>query len=209
MFEKSTLLAFILALVCGGVLSFTAPSSVRTQRFFVRPVTRQDRSSPLHVNTKPNDFCLDEADLALLSKGLDDNDIGDDYTRQLALMAPACVALLTASPAEAAGDTIPSALWAYAHYASMLGAMGVVVGQRFVVKPGMTEEDESLLGKLNIAYGVFLTLILVSGYFRVTEVRRIIVAFVTQDLFSYTMALSKCSSLERESISTRTKSCFG
>ena len=94
----------------------------------------------------------------------------EDYSRELALLAPACVALFTASPAEAA-DTIPTALWAYAHYASMLAAMGSVAGQRFVLKPGMTEQEESVLGQLNIAYGIFLTLVIVSGYFRVTEVR--------------------------------------
>lgn len=86
----------------------------------------------------------------------------------LALLAPACAALLVATPAEAA-DAVPTALMAYMHYVTMLGGLGAVVAQRFVLKPGMTQDDESLLGQLNIAYGVFLSLILVSGYFRVAE----------------------------------------
>ena len=167
MYGKRTLLAFALALMHDNVLSFLAPSTLRA-RSVVRPIRFPRASIPLHVVVdKSNDFSMREEDETLLSQALDSQ---DDFSHQLALMAPACAVLLTASPAEAA-DTIPTALWAYAHYASMLGAMGTVVGQRFIVKSGMTKEDESVLGQLNIVYGVFLTLVLVSGYFRVVEVR--------------------------------------
>jgi hypothetical protein len=88
----------------------------------------------------------------------------------LAPLVPAALALFTALPAEAAG-VIPTALWAYAHYLSILLVMGSLAGQRVVVKAGMSDEEEDTLQLLDTIYGVSALLLVISGYYRVTEVR--------------------------------------
>jgi hypothetical protein len=88
----------------------------------------------------------------------------------LAPLIPSVLALFTALPAEAA-DAVPSALWAYAHYSSILLVMASLVGQRVVVKAGMSDEEEDTLQLFDVLYGVSSLLLIVSGYYRFTEVR--------------------------------------
>lgn len=88
----------------------------------------------------------------------------------LAPLIPSALVLFTALPAEAAG-AVPTALVAYAHYLTILLALGAVVAQRALVKPGMTNEEEDAIQVLDLVYGISATLLIVSGYFRVTEVR--------------------------------------
>lgn len=85
-------------------------------------------------------------------------------------LIPSALALFTALPAEAA-DAVPSALWAYAHYVSILLVMASLVGQRVVVKAGMSHNEEDTLQLFDTIYGVSALLLIVSGYYRVTEVR--------------------------------------
>jgi hypothetical protein len=88
----------------------------------------------------------------------------------LAPLIPSALALFTALPAEAAG-AIPSALWAYAHYVSILLVMASLVGQRVLVKAGMSDEEENTLQLFDTLYGVSALILVISGYYRVTEVR--------------------------------------
>jgi hypothetical protein len=96
----------------------------------------------------------------------------------LAPLIPSALALFTALPAEAAG-AVPSALWAYAHYVSILLVIASLVGQRVLVKAGMSDEEEDTLQLFDTIYGVSALILVISGYFRVTEVRlfRLCVAF--------------------------------
>jgi hypothetical protein len=89
----------------------------------------------------------------------------------LAPLIPSALALFTALPAEAAG-AVPSALWAYAHYVSILLVMASLVGQRVLVKAGMSDEEEDTLQLFDTIYGVSALILVISGYYRVTEVRR-------------------------------------
>jgi hypothetical protein len=151
------LFAMVLAWLDGSALSFRSLSAVR--------VPRRADASPRWMQPEPETGFPHQADATL------DFSNGEDkvLTSQLTSLAPACVALLAASPAEAA-DAVPTALWAYGHYAAMLAGMGSVVAQRFVLKNDMTKQEESLLGTLNIVYSLSLVLLLASGYFRLTEV---------------------------------------
>jgi hypothetical protein len=88
----------------------------------------------------------------------------------LAPLIPSALALFTALPAEAAG-AVPSALWAYAHYVSILLVMASLVGQRVLVKASMSDEEEDTLQLFDTIYGVSALLLVISGYYRVTEVR--------------------------------------
>jgi Predicted membrane protein (DUF2214) len=86
--------------------------------------------------------------------------------------APAALALWTATPAEAADTVVPSALWAYGHYLSMLVAMGSLVAERVLIKPRMSTDEEKALRLADLVYVVSLVFLLVSGGLRAAEVRR-------------------------------------
>jgi hypothetical protein len=88
----------------------------------------------------------------------------------LAPLIPSALALFTALPAEAA-DAVPSALWAYAHYVSILLVMASLVGQRVLVKAGMSDKEEDTLQIFDAIYGLSALILVISGYYRVTEVR--------------------------------------
>lgn len=158
MYRKRVLLSLGLALFCARAESFTAPFRAKLDT----PSSLTGRFRVAQSSGFPDDDVDGPSVLDL------DESLVDKTSHQLTLIAPAFLALLIATPVEAA-DSVPYALWAYAHYVAMLGGMGTVVAQRFLLKPGLTQDDESLLGTLNIAYGVFLLLILISGYERVVD----------------------------------------
>ena len=68
------------------------------------------------------------------------------------------------------GDVaIPSALTAYGHYAGLVLVSMSLAAERLLIKPKMSIENEKLLGYADIVYGIAGTLVLATGYFRVTE----------------------------------------
>ena len=77
-------------------------------------------------------------------------------------MIPLIVVLTSgALPAEAAtaGAVVPSALWAYAHYFSILVITGCLAAERTIVKANMTEEEENTIVKLDLVYGLMAALL--------------------------------------------------
>jgi hypothetical protein len=74
-------------------------------------------------------------------------------------LIPAIVVLATSLPAEAAAGAVPSALWAYAHYLSIIVIFGCLSAERTIVKAGMTEEEEKTIVKLDLLYGVMAVLL--------------------------------------------------
>ena len=81
---------------------------------------------------------------------------------------PATV-LLTALPAEAAGGVVPSALWAYGHYLSILVITGCLIAERILVKPDMSVDDEDTIVKIDLVYGLMAALLIVSGFARASK----------------------------------------
>lgn len=79
--------------------------------------------------------------------------------------------LILSEPAQAADLTnaIPSALAAYGHYLGLVVMSMCLAAERLLVKPNMSADDESKLVIADSLYGIFSVLVLVSGYFRVTE----------------------------------------
>lgn len=70
--------------------------------------------------------------------------------------------------ALAAGlEQLPSALASYAHILALFVATAALTTERVLIKPGMSEEDEDLLVKADITYGVSGALVVASGYLRV------------------------------------------
>lgn len=66
-----------------------------------------------------------------------------------------------ALPAHAAagGAVLPSALWAYAHYVSIICIFGIICAERLLIATDMTAEDEDLLVKLDLGYGLLAALL--------------------------------------------------
>lgn len=95
---------------------------------------------------------------------------------QQSLLLPILTLLTTArfpapSIAATTGAVIPSALWAYAHFGSILVILGCLASEKTLVKAGMTEQDENMVVKLDVLYGVMAALLIISGLFRATDVR--------------------------------------
>jgi|UniRef100_A0A7S2UMI6 putative membrane protein len=99
---------------------------------------------------------------------MNDKKSNNDVWNAAALVGAA--ALFSASPANAASsDAVPSALVAYGHYFSLLAIMGCITAERCTVKPNMSIDEEKLLGYADIGYGLFGTLLFVSGYYRAVD----------------------------------------
>lgn len=73
-------------------------------------------------------------------------------------------------PAQAIdlSSNILGAFVAYGHYLGLILAAASLTAERFLVKPGMTTEEEEKLAMADIVYGIAGILITVSGYFRIT-----------------------------------------
>ncbi len=80
--------------------------------------------------------------------------------------------LLTALPVNAAtggSDSFPAALAAYGHYLGLVLVSMSLAVERFTIKPNMTPEEEERFTNADIVYGLAGTVVLASGYFRVTK----------------------------------------
>jgi uncharacterized membrane protein len=69
--------------------------------------------------------------------------------------------LISASPANAVG-TVPLALWAYAHFVSIIVIFGCLVAEKTLVKAAMTVEEEELVVRLDLVYGLMVALLYVA-----------------------------------------------
>lgn len=82
--------------------------------------------------------------------------------------ALALATLLTSEPANAANVVLPSAFAAYGHYLGLFVAGMALAVERATIKPGMSDDEESVLGNADIAYGVAGLVVVVTGYLRAT-----------------------------------------
>lgn len=88
----------------------------------------------------------------------------------LPIAAMAASTALAPLPAVAAtAGPIPSALVAYAHFLGIAGVAGGLISERFLIKPGLTIEEEKKINNADGVYGLAALSLLISGYFRVTE----------------------------------------
>ena len=111
--------------------------------------------------------CTKGRDRDVWSISTNDN-ISDTLMIDGKLILPAAI-LSTALPVEAAG-VLPSALWAYGHYLSILAITGCLIAERILVKPDMSVEDEDTIVKIDVVYGVMAALLIISGFARAYKV---------------------------------------
>ena len=85
------------------------------------------------------------------------------------LLLPAAASLFPLSCSASEGVTqLPSAFAAYGHYLAIILVAVSLTAERLLIKPNMSSEDEELLAKADILYGLAGTLVTVTGYYRVT-----------------------------------------
>lgn len=92
-----------------------------------------------------------------------------DIFKTAAPLATASMLAMMPLPAAAAGDQIPSAIAAYAHYLTLVAVVGLVVFERTTVEAGMSKEKETSLAIADAGLGLTGVGILVSGYYRATQ----------------------------------------
>lgn len=150
----------------------------------------------------------------------------DDRSNSM-LVIPAATVLFTALPVEAAG-VVPAALWAYAHYLSILAITGCLVAEKVIVKPNMSVDDEDYIVKIDLVYGLMAALLIISGFARAAKVNagcillegsltrlfthlsssfNLVSVMYTVD-YSLCVALTMCS-LDKEATFTFTMFSFG
>ncbi len=93
----------------------------------------------------------------------------------LATSPEAASAAVTSTAASSSvltsAGSISSALFAYGHYLSIIGIVGVVFTERWTLEngPNLTEEEENRLAIADTFYGVVGLLILYTGYYRLSD----------------------------------------
>lgn len=95
-------------------------------------------------------------------------DANDIFKTAAPLTAASMLALMPL-PAAAAGEQIPSAIAAYAHYLSLFTVVGLIVFERTTVEPGISKEKEISLAIADAGLGLSGVGIVVSGYYRATQ----------------------------------------
>jgi uncharacterized membrane protein len=105
-------------------------------------------------------------------------------------LIPAMILLTASLPSEAAAGPVPSALWAYAHYFSILVIFGCLSAERTLVKADMTQEEENIVIKLDLVYGLMAALLIISGLFRATDFGKGSDYYLHETLFWVKMSFS-------------------
>ena len=84
------------------------------------------------------------------------------------VLAAASTTAVFPFPALAATATsvLPSALWAYGHFLSILVIVGCLTAERIIVKADMTPSNEDTIVKLDLVYGLMAALLIISGFAR-------------------------------------------
>jgi len=172
-FAASTLSAILLLLQTSPVLGFVvAPKQASSLMLPAGGAAASYHS--YHQKKVPVSVILSTA-----TANEDDDDGGEgdivDSGRSSRIPASTTTAILmalasatTALPAEAAG-VLPTALWAYAHYLSILAITGCLAAERTIVQADMTVEEEETIVKIDLVYGLMAALLIVSGFARASN----------------------------------------
>lgn len=116
----------------------------------------------------------------------------------LPVLASAAVAASAAVPSPVLASTggattaavIPSALWAYGHFLSILVIVGCLTAERIIVKADMTPSEEDTIVKLDLVYGLMAALLIISGFARATTYGKGGDYYIHETLFWVKMTVS-------------------
>jgi len=171
-FVASLLSAILLLLQTSPVLGFVAPKQASSLSlpspagaaisYYSHLQKKAPASMLLSAATADNNDDGDEGDIA---DGGSSSRIPASTTTAIMI---ALASATTALPAEAAG-VLPTALWAYAHYLSILAITGCLAAERTIVQADMTVEEEETIVKIDLVYGLMAALLIVSGFARASN----------------------------------------
>ena len=70
-----------------------------------------------------------------------------------------------------AGGAVSSALFAYGHYFSMIGVVGILMTERWTLEngPNLTDDEENRLAIADTMYGAIGLLVVYTGYYRLSD----------------------------------------
>lgn len=146
--------------------------TLTTQKHLLLPMERWKVSTRLHSRSNHNDNHFDRCHPEDRNSAAD-RTISSDHANQRNVLPPSpglpervltlfpLFWFLSASPALAAG-TLPSALWAYAHFSSIVVIFGCLIAEKTLVKAGMTVQEEELVVRLDLVYGLMVALLYVT-----------------------------------------------
>lgn len=156
-------------------LSYRGSSPLRQQTFQTTSMNAHwgaDKQDAIDVPHKNKDSSLAEvSDQSLLSMSA----AAMMGFAALATSPEAASAAVTSTAASSSlltsAGSISSALFAYGHYLSIIGIVGVVFTERWTLEngPNLTEEEENRLAIADTFYGVVGLLILYTGYYRLSD----------------------------------------
>jgi len=102
---------------------------------------------------------------------------------------PAQAATTTTFTLATAASPISSALAAYGHYFGLIAMVASLFVERFTIKPGMNEDEETRLLLADVTYGAAAVLVLWTGYLRVTQYEKGWEFYQHESLFWVKMSL--------------------
>ena len=160
-------LVAVLASAFGKALSFS-PTTARHRRRFASITTTDTTTTTTTTTFKQRSF----QPLHVLDRRQNDESsaVSNNVPQTaLPILLTTAAFLMTPLPAAATAGPLPSALVAYAHFLGIIGVAGGLVSERFLIKRGLTIEEEMKINNADGVYGLSAFSLLISGYFRVTE----------------------------------------
>lgn len=159
-----SLLVFVL-LLTPSVLGFPSVQTYPKEKLASLTTTATTRGNVFPVRTR----IVTRMTRPLPEHGLQGNFMA--FPASSLLVATTSFPALAATTDVVSSSVLPSALWAYGHYFSILVIMGCLTAERLIVREDMTVDDEDMIVKLDLVYGLMAALLIISGFARATTVR--------------------------------------
>jgi len=158
-------------------LNIIAPNEVLSRYNIRIPRVEKDGIKCANMARKSfrdsDNFGSDSIDKQMLSKTRQDPSLSKNGVLPVAVAI--AIAALTntylseasaVAPTPSVSSVLPNALWAYAHYFSIIAITLCLASERALVDADMPIEDEETVVKIDVAYGLLAALLIISGFVR-------------------------------------------
>ena len=156
---------FFLSLILLSSTAFLLPLKTNSAKYIMKMSSKtnnDDVFNPLSLNIEEDS-----------SIGNYNNENNNNNMFPLSMLSIASIMIAlpvnAASGVTGGGDSFPAALSAYGHYLGLILVSMSLTCERLLIKPNMTEEEEQQFTNADIVYGLAGTVVLVTGFFRVTK----------------------------------------
>jgi putative membrane protein len=158
------------------ILPRMRPSTIKALQASVRSSQQQSTSSMDQDDNNNMDVDLSTILIMEQKEEHNSNRHSNKLSGSLAMMAGLLATATALLPVEAAtaadvasSSPIMSAVVAYGHYLSFIIMTGCLVTERLTIKGGMSTDDEQLVAKADIAYGLSGALLVYTGVLRASQ----------------------------------------